>query len=42
MSFQNLRPNSALYILHRDNIPKLEVGKVQTVSLPLPKYGNFG
>ena len=40
MAFQNLRNNNQIYILHKDNTPKLEIGKVLNVSLPVPKYGN--
>lgn len=42
MAFQNLRPNNQIYILHKDAIPTLELGKVLNVSLPVPKYGNTG
>lgn len=40
MAFQNLRTNHQIYILHKDSIPTLEIGKVTAVSLPVPKYGN--
>lgn len=40
MAFQNLRNNHQIYILHKDTIPTLEIGKVTNVSLPVPKYGN--
>ena len=41
MGFQNLRPNNTLYILYK-SIPKLEIGKVNSVSPPIPKFiGNF-
>lgn len=40
MAFQNLRNNNQIYILHKDDIPTLEIGKVTSVSLPVPKYGN--
>lgn len=41
MGFQNLRPNNTLYILYK-SIPKLEVGRVNNVSPPIPKFtGNF-
>lgn len=40
MAFQNLRTNHQIYILRKDSIPTLEIGKVTTVSLPVPKYGN--
>ena len=40
MAFQNLRNNHQIYILHKDAIPTLEIGKVTYVSVPVPKYGN--
>lgn len=40
MAFQNLRNNHQIYILHKDVIPTLELGKVTNVSVPVPKYGN--
>ena len=40
MAFQNLRNNHQIYILRKDTIPTLEIGKVTNVSLPIPKYGN--
>ena len=40
MAFQNLRNNHQIYILRKDTIPTLEIGKVTTVSAPVPKYGN--
>ena len=40
MAFQNLRNNHQIYILHKDTIPTLEIGKVTHISLPVPKYGN--
>lgn len=40
MAFQNLRNNHQIYILHKDAVPTLEIGKVTAVSLPVPKYGN--
>ena len=41
MGFQNLRPNNTLYILQK-SIPKLEIGRVNSVSPPIPKFtGNF-
>ena len=40
MAFQNLRNNHQIYILRKDDIPTLEIGKVTSVSLPVPKYGN--
>ena len=38
MAFSNLRNNNQLFILHKDSIPSLELGKVISVSLPIPKY----
>ena len=40
MAFQNLRNNHQIYILHKDVVPTLEIGKVINVSVPVPKYGN--
>ena len=40
MAFQNLRNNHQIYILHKDVPPTLEIGKVTTISAPVPKYGN--
>ena len=40
MTFQNLRNNHQIYILHKDVNPTLEIGKVTNVTLPVPKYGN--
>lgn len=40
MAFQNLRNNHQIYILHKDVIPTLEIGKITNVSVPVPKYGN--
>lgn len=42
MAFQNLRNSNQLYILHKDSIPTMEIGKVTNISLPFPKYGNPG
>lgn len=42
MAFQNLRNSNQLFILHKDSVPTLELGKVTNVSLPVPKYGNTG
>lgn len=36
--FSNLRPNSQLYILHKDSTPYVEVGQVVSVSQPQPRY----
>lgn len=42
MTFQNLRNNNQIYILHKDNNITLETGKVTSVSVPVPKYaGNM-
>ena len=38
MAFSNLRNNNQLYILHKDSVPSLELGKIISVSLPIPKY----
>ena len=40
MAFQNLRNNHQIYILKKDAVPTLEIGKVTIVSAPVPKYGN--
>lgn len=40
MAFQNLRNNHQIYILRKDAIPTLEIGKITSVSAPVPKYGN--
>ena len=40
MAFQNLRNNHQIYILRKDVIPVLEIGKITNVSVPVPKYGN--
>ena len=42
MAFSNLRSSNLLYILHKDNTPKIEIGKVINVSQLMPKYGNTG
>lgn len=36
--FSNLRTNSQVYILHKDNTPYIEVGQVVSVSQPVPKF----
>ena len=36
--FSNLRPNSQIYILYKDASPRLDVGSVVSVSMPVPKY----
>ena len=38
MDFQSLRPGSALYILHRDDQPRLYVATVQNKPEPKPRY----
>lgn len=43
--FQNLRENSTIYILHKENTPYIETGSVVRVSAPMPKFPvpqNFG
>ena len=40
MAFQNLRNNHQIYILHKDIVPVLEIGKITNISVPVPKYGN--
>ena len=40
MAFQNLRNNHQIYILHKDAVPSLEIGKVTNVSVPVPKYAS--
>lgn len=42
MAFSNLRNSNQLFILHKDLVPKLEIGKVVNVTPPIPKYGNTG
>ena len=39
MAFQNLRNNHQIYILHKDAVPTLEIGKITHISVPVPKYG---
>ena len=36
--FQNLRQNSQIYIFHKGENPKMEIGYVTAVSQPKPKY----
>lgn len=36
--FQNLRTNSQIYILHKENNPYVETGTVVSVSAPTPKF----
>lgn len=43
--FQNLRENSIVYLLHKDNTPYIETASVVRVSAPMPKFQipqNFG
>lgn len=46
MAFQNLRTGSTVYIFHKDNSPKLEIGQViaepkirQKYPIPIPTPG---
>ena len=41
MAFSNLRSGNRLYILHKDSIPTIEIGKVISISQVSPKYGNM-
>lgn len=36
--FQTLRNNNPIYIFHKGNDPKIEIGYVSSVSIPKPKY----
>lgn len=40
MTFQNLRNNNQLFILYKNEIPTLEIGKITNVSIPVPKYNS--
>lgn len=43
--FQSVRPNSQIYIFHKGDTPKVEVGYVSNQPIPKPKYSlptNFG
>lgn len=42
MAFSNLRNSNLIYILYKDNTPRLEVGKVISISQLMPKYNNTG
>lgn len=42
MTFANLRSNNQLFILHKDSVPSLQIGKVVSASFPVPKYTNPG
>ena len=37
--FQSLRPSSPIYILHKGETPKFEIGYITNVSVPRNKYG---
>lgn len=39
MAFNNLRAGNTIYVLRKD-VPSIEIGKVISVSIPVPKYGN--
>lgn len=39
MAFNNLRAGNTIYVLRKD-VPSIEIDKVTSVSLPVPKYGN--
>lgn len=41
MAFSNLRSGNQLYILHKDSIPTIEIGKVISISQVSSKYGNM-
>lgn len=41
MAFSNLRSGNQLYILHKDSVPTIEIGKVISISQVSPKYGNI-
>lgn len=36
--FQSLRPNSIIYVLHKNTTPRVEIGTVISVSNPTPKF----
>lgn len=40
MAFQNLRNNHQIYILYKDAVPTLEIGKITYISVPVPKFGS--
>lgn len=42
MAFSNLRNSNQLFILHKESVPTLEIGKVVNITPPIPKYGNTG
>lgn len=39
MSFSNLRPGSAIYILNKEGVPTVEIASVVSVSAPIPQFG---
>ena len=41
MAFSNLRSGNQLYILHKDSVPTIEIGKGISISQVSPKYGNM-
>lgn len=41
MAFSNLRSGNQLYILHKDSVPTIKIGKVISISQVSPKYGNM-
>lgn len=41
MAFSNLRSGNQLYILHKDSVPTIKIGKVISISQVSPKYGNI-
>ena len=41
MAFSNLRSGNQLYIVHKDSVPTIEIGKVISISQVSPKYGNM-
>lgn len=36
--FQNLRPNSPIYILHKESSPYIDIGTIVSVTQPVSKY----
>lgn len=36
--FQNLRPNSPIYILHKESSPYIDIGTIVSVTQPVVKY----
>mgnify|MGYP007054435005 CR=1 FL=1 len=39
MAFSNLRNGNTIYVLHKENTPILELGKI--ISVSQPKYNNM-